>query len=70
MVPAPVLLTEVELSRLLRIPELDRPAECSVIIGNLRRAQGLPCVHVSRQPLYPLSAVLKWLDDKAQKERH
>lgn len=68
MIPAPDLLTETELSRLLRIPELDNPAECSVIIGNLRRAQGLPCVHISRQPLFPLSTVLKWLDAKAQKE--
>jgi hypothetical protein len=68
MVPAPALLTEAELSRLLRIPELNRPAECSAIIGNLRRAQGLPCVHISRQPLFPLNAVLKWLDAKAQKE--
>jgi hypothetical protein len=67
-VPCPILMTEPELARLLRIPELNRPADCSVIIANLRRAQGLPCVHISRQPLYPLSSVLKWLDENAQKK--
>ena len=64
----PELMTETELMRFLRIPDVSHGANPHNVIDNLRRFHQLPCIHISRQPLYPLAAVRRWVEDKLAKE--
>lgn len=66
--PCPELLTEDDVIRLLRIPEVSKAGNYSNVIGNLKRMHDLPCIHICKQPLYPRDAVLKWIEEKMQKE--
>jgi len=66
---APELMTEAELVVFLRIPEISKSNDYHNVIENLTRMHGLPCIHISRKPLYPRSAVLKWTEEKLEKER-
>jgi len=68
-VPCPELLTEAELMHYLRIPLVSNAADCGNVIDNLKRMHGLPCIHISKQSLYPLEAVRQWVQEKATKER-
>jgi len=65
----PELMTEAELVRYLRIPEISEAGDHSNVVSNLKRMHDLPCIHISKQPLYPLNAVRKWLDEKLSKEK-
>lgn len=65
----PELMTEEELIVFLRIPEISTAGDYGNAIDNLRRMHDLPCIHICNQPLYPLSAVRKWLDAKLEKEQ-
>ena len=67
--PCPELMIEVELIRYLRIPEISNANDYGNVIENLKRMQNLPCIHICKQPLYPLNSVRKWLDDKLLKEQ-
>ena len=67
--PCPELLTEAELIRLLRVPEISKAADYHNVITHLKRFHDLPCIHMCRQPLYPLAAVTEWVRKKAEKER-
>ena len=67
--PCPELLTEEELIRYLRIPEVSKAQNHHHVIENLKRMHDLPCIHISNQPLYPLNAVRKWIDKKSEKEK-
>ena len=67
--PCPDLMTEPELIRYLRIPEISNANDYGNVIENLKRMQNLPCIHICKQPLYPLNSVRKWLDDKLLKEQ-
>lgn len=64
----PVLLTEKELVRLLRVPEVSKAKSYHNVIEQLKRFHNLPCLHICRQPLYPLDSILEWLKQKVQKE--
>ena len=64
----PELLTEEELIRYLRIPEVSKAADYGNVIDNLKRMHGLPCIHIGRQPLYPLEAVRQWVQEKVTRE--
>jgi len=64
----PVLLTEDELISLLRIPEISSAQDHHNVVENLKRMHGLPCIHISKTPLYPYEAIRRWIDEKAQKE--
>jgi len=64
----PELMTEAELMRFLRIPDVSHGANPSNVVENLKRFHHLPCIHISRQPLYPLTAVRRWVEDKLVKE--
>ena len=64
----PELMTEDELIQFLRIPIISKADNHRNVIENLRRMHDLPCIHISKQPLYPLPAVRKWIDEKWQKE--
>ena len=68
LVPCPVLLTEAEIIRLLRIPEITKAGDYHNVVENLMRCHDLPCIHISRQPLFPLESVLEWLKEKVQQE--
>ena len=65
----PALMTEGELIQFLRIPEVSKAKDLGHVIENLRRMHGLSCIHISRQPLYPLKSVLEWIDQQVEKEK-
>ena len=62
--PCPEVLTEDELIRFLRIPEVSKAKNHKNVIDNLKRHQNLPCFHISRKPLYTRDAVLKWMQER------
>ena len=65
----PALMTEQELVQFLRIPEISKAKNHSYVIDKLKRMRDLPCIHICRQPLYPLKSVLEWLDQQVEKEK-
>ena len=65
----PELMTRSELIRFLRIPEISKAGDFGNVIDNLQRMHDLPCIHIARQPLYPLVAVRRWIEEKAEKEQ-
>jgi hypothetical protein len=67
--PCPELLTEEELIRFLRIPEISKAENHHNVIENLKRMHDLPCIHICKKSLYPLNAVRKWIEDKLLKEQ-
>lgn len=67
--PWPELMTEEELIVFLRIPEISKAKDYHDVIDNLKRIHGLPCIHISKQPLYPLSAIRRWIEEKLEKEQ-
>ncbi|MBW2021160.1 MAG: hypothetical protein JRI65_14390 [Deltaproteobacteria bacterium] len=66
--PCPDLMTEEELIRFLRIPEVSKSEDYHNVIANLKRMRGLPCIHISRQPLYPRDAICRWVEDNVKTE--
>jgi|GEM_PF-1603207 len=67
--PMPDLLTEEELIIYLRIPEVSKAGNYHNVIANLKRMKDLPCIHISRQPLYPLEAVRGWIRNQVEANR-
>ncbi|MHC4193349.1 MAG: hypothetical protein ACYSP9_04135 [Planctomycetota bacterium] len=65
----PELMVQQELIEFLRIPEITKAEDYSNVVENLKRMHGLPCIHICKQPLYPLSAVRKWISEKLRKEQ-
>ena len=65
----PELMTEHELIRFLRIPEVSHSRHQHNVVANLKRFHDLPCIHISKTPLYPLPAIRRWVDDKIERER-
>ncbi|RKY05873.1 MAG: hypothetical protein DRP56_08425 [Planctomycetota bacterium] len=66
MKPYPDIMTEEELIRYLRIPEVSKAVDFHNVIENLKRMHDLPSIHICRQPLYPLEAIVKWVEKKAE----
>ena len=64
----PTLLTEDELIKFLRIPQISKAKNYHNVIAHLKRYRKLPCIHLCRQPLYPVQAILRWIEEKTQKE--
>jgi len=64
----PELMTQCELIEYLRIPEVSTAANHGNVIDNLKRFHQLPCIHISKKPLYPLAAVRRWVEEKLRKE--
>ena len=62
------LMTEVELIAYLRIPEVSKAQDHHNVIAHLKRVHDLPCIHICRQPLYPLEAISQWIRDRLEKE--
>lgn len=67
-IPCPELLTEEELIRFLRIPEVSHAGDHHNVIENLKRMHDLPCIHICKQPLFPLEAVREWIRQKVEKD--
>jgi hypothetical protein len=59
--PVPDLMTEEELIRYLRIPEVSKAQKYRYVIENLKRMHDLPCMHLCRQPLYPRKSIEEWI---------
>lgn len=65
----PELMTEEELINFLRIPFVSKSKNYRNVIDNLKRMHDLPCIHLCKQPLYPIVAVRKWIQEKLHKEQ-
>ena len=65
----PELMTEKELIQFLRIPLISKAEDYGNVIENLKRMHHLPCIHICKQPLYPLNAIREWIENKLTKEQ-
>jgi hypothetical protein len=57
------LMTESELIEYLRIPEVSNSKDYKNVIYNLKRMRDLPRIHICNKPLYPKSAIDKWVEN-------
>lgn len=64
----PELMIQKELIEFLRIPEITQAENYDNVIDNLKRMHGLPCIHICKKPIYPLTAVRDWVGEKLKKE--
>jgi len=55
--PCPTVMTEEELIRFLRIPEITNATDYKHVIENLKRAHGLPRIHLCGKTVYSTDAV-------------
>ena len=60
--PKSDLMTEDELIRFLRIPEISNSKDHHNVIEHLKKFRDLPRIHICRKALYPREAILKWLE--------
>jgi len=58
----PTVMTEEELIRFLRIPEISNAQNHRNVIENLKRTCGLPRIHLCGKAVYLTDAVTAWLD--------
>ena len=58
----PELMTEEELIRFLRIPEISDAQDHHNVIEHLKRFRGLPRIHLCNKVLYPHKAIQKWIE--------
>jgi hypothetical protein len=59
--PCPTVMTEAELIRFLRIPEIST-ANHHHVIENLKRKHGLPRIHLYGKTAYLTDSVRQWLE--------
>ncbi len=57
----PTVMTEDELIRFLRIPEISTATNHRHVIENLKRRHGLPRIHLCGKTVYPADSVRQWL---------
>jgi len=57
----PSVMTEEELIRFLRIPEISNAANHRHVIENLKRKHGLPRIHLCGKTVYLTDSVKQWL---------
>jgi hypothetical protein len=60
--PAPQLMTQDELAQFLRIPEISVAQDQHNVIEHLKRYRGLPRIRLCNKTLYPLNAILEWIE--------
>ena len=60
--PVETVMTEEELIRFLRIPEISNARNHRNVVENLKRTQGLPRIHLCGKAVYMTDAVKAWLD--------
>jgi hypothetical protein len=56
------LMTESEVTRFLRIPEISNSKDYHNVIKHLKKFRGLPRIHICRKALYPQKAILEWME--------
>ena len=61
-VSCPELMTEQELIRFLRIPEITTAKNYHNVVENLKNMRDLPRLHLCNKVLYPLRAVQEWIE--------
>ena len=62
----PELMTEEELIRFLRIPEISDASNFHYVIEHLKRMRNLPRIHLCKKVLYPTRAILEWIQKETQ----
>ena len=60
--PVPDLMTEEEVIKFLRIPEITSAKDHHNVICNLNRYRDLPRIQVCKKLLFPKNAVLEWIN--------
>ena len=60
--PVPQLMTQNELIRFLRIPEISAAKNQHNVIEHLKRYRSLPRIRLCNKTLYPLNAILEWIE--------
>jgi len=60
--PVPQLMTQNELVRFLRIPEISAAKDQHNVIEHLKRYRDLPRIRLCNKTLYPLNAILEWIE--------
>ena len=60
--PCPELLTEDELIRFLRIPQISSSKDHHNVIEHLKRYRDLPRIRICNKILYPTRAIRKWIE--------
>jgi hypothetical protein len=63
----PDLLTEADLIRFLRIPEISTAKDHHNVIANLIRFRDLPRIHIGKRILFPKKSILEWVDRETKK---
>lgn len=63
-VSSPVVMTEEELIRFLRIPEITTATNQRNVIENLKRKHGLPRIHLCGKTVYLTDSVKAWLQQR------
>ncbi len=58
----PELLTEDELIRFLRIPQISSSKDHHNVIEHLKRYRDLPRIRICNKVLYPTQAIRKWIE--------
>jgi len=61
--PCPTVMTEKELIRFLRIPEISNARSHRNVVENLKRMRGLPRIHLCGKTVYLTDAVKAWLEN-------
>ena len=56
------LMTEKELLKFLRIPEISNSNNHHNVIEHLKRYRDLPRIHICNKALYPKKAILEWVE--------
>ncbi len=62
--PWPAIMTEEELIRFLRIPEISGATNHHHVIENLKRVHGLPRIYLCGKAVYLADAVRQWLQQR------
>ncbi len=60
----PTVMTEEELVRFLRIPEISDAINYHHVIENLKRRHGLPRIHLCGKAVYLADSVRQWLQQR------
>ncbi|GEM_PF-2547567 len=60
----PSVMTEEELIRFLRIPEISNAANHRHVIENLKRKHGLPRIYLCGKTVYLRGSVTQWLQQR------
>ena len=56
------LMTESEVIRFLRIPEISNSKDYHNVIEHLKKIRDLPRIHICRKALFPKKAILEWIE--------